>query len=74
MVHTHRAIDSELLQTRADLLHNREILRSQLVVRNGFSRLLLDHGLPFHNTVRDELATPRETANSQVSEKSPGAR
>jgi hypothetical protein len=43
MVNTHRAMDSELLQTRADLLHNRQVLRSQPVVRNGFSRLLLDH-------------------------------
>ena len=37
-----RAIGRELLQTRADLLHNRQVLRSQLVVRNGFSRLLVE--------------------------------
>jgi hypothetical protein len=43
MFNTHRAMDSELVQTRADLLHNRQVLRTQLVVRNGFSRLLLDH-------------------------------
>jgi hypothetical protein len=36
---------SKLLRPRADLLHNRRVLRSQLVVRNGFSRLLLGHGL-----------------------------
>jgi hypothetical protein len=37
MVNTHRAMDSELLQTRKDLLHNRQVLRSKVVVRNGFS-------------------------------------
>jgi hypothetical protein len=43
MVNAHRAMDSELLQTRADLLHNRQVFRNQFVVRNGFSGLLLDH-------------------------------
>ena len=43
---------SKLLRPRADLLHNRRVLRSQLVVRNGFSRLLLGHILTGNNLPR----------------------
>src|SRR6266436_159378 len=60
MVNTHRAMDSELLQTRADLLHNRQVLRSQRVVRNGFSRLLLDYGRSRSNPLGPKMRFPEK--------------
>ena len=58
MFNTHRAMDSQLLQTRTDPLHNRQVLRSQLVVRSGFSSLLQDHrqaGIPAPRWSEEEV-------------------